>query len=534
MHDYIVVGSGATGAQAAHTLVEHGAKVAMLDVGHREEKYKGLIPDQDFTTLRQQDGNQHRYFVGDKFEGVSWGKVKVGAQLTPSRQFIIRDVERLIPLVSATFTPMESLAYGGLGNGWGLGCFVFSDPELDRAGLDRSEMKEAYETVSQRIGISAVRDDAASYTLGSLKHYQRHLRIDRSCQHLYESYQRKRASLNESGFFMGQPAMALLNEDFGERKKTSYHDMDFYTDHGLSAYRPWITIDQLIKFPNFCYSPNCLVLKYEEHTDYVSVFVHRIDINREETFQCKKLFLTSGVLGTARIVLRSSKSKHRLPLICNHYCYIPCIQPGMLGQPIDQFKTSMAQLVLYHDEDRSHADVAVACLFSYRSLLLFRLLKETPLNFADGRAIMQALQSSFVIAGLHHPDSMGSSKYLELVRDENSITGDSLKADYRQTTEEVVNTDLRERKFLSALRRLRCYPIKRVYPGHGASIHYGGTLPISVEEKSHTLAPNGRLHGTKRIFIADGSGFRYLPAKGLTFSLMANAHRIALKVLEGS
>ena len=49
MHDYIVVGSGATGAQAAHTLVEHGAKVAMLDVGHREEKYKGLIPDQDFT-----------------------------------------------------------------------------------------------------------------------------------------------------------------------------------------------------------------------------------------------------------------------------------------------------------------------------------------------------------------------------------------------------------------------------------------------------------------------------------------------------
>ena len=147
------------------------------------------------------------------------GKVKVGAQLTPSRQFIIRDVERLIPLVSDTFTPMESLAYGGLGNGWGLGCFVFSDPELDRAGLDRSEMKEAYETVSQRIGISAVRDDAASYTLGSLKHSRRHLRIDRNCQHLYESYQRKRASLNESGFFMGQPAMAILNEDLGNGKK---------------------------------------------------------------------------------------------------------------------------------------------------------------------------------------------------------------------------------------------------------------------------------------------------------------------------
>jgi len=176
----------------------------------------------------------------------------------------------------------------------------------------------------------------------------------------------------------------------------------------------------------------------------------------------------------------------------------------------------------------------VACLFGYRSLLLFRLLKETPLNFADGRSIMQLLQSSFVIAGIHHPDSMGSSKYLELAENKDSITGDSLRANYCLTGTEAVKTDQRERKFIAALRELRCFPLKRVYPGYGASIHYGGTLPISVKEKSHTLAPNGRLHGTKRIFIADGSGFRYLPAKGLTFSLMANAHRVALKVLEGS
>ena len=170
IHDYIVVGSGATGAQAAHTLVEHGAKVAMLDVGYRDDKYKHLIPDQDFTTLRQQDNDQHRYFLGDELEGVPWGKVKVGAQLTPSRQFMVRDVERLIPLLSDTFTPMESLAYGGLGNGWGLGCFVFSDSELDQAGLHCSEMKAAYEIVSQRIGISAARDDATAYTLGDLQH----------------------------------------------------------------------------------------------------------------------------------------------------------------------------------------------------------------------------------------------------------------------------------------------------------------------------------------------------------------------------
>jgi hypothetical protein len=36
----------------------------------------------------------------------------------------------------------------------------------------------------------------------------------------------------------------------------------------------------------------------------------------------------------------------------------------------------------------------------------------------------------------------------------------------------------------------------------------------------------------KNIYIADGSGFRYLPAKGITLSLMANAHLTALYAIK--
>jgi hypothetical protein len=53
-------------------------------------------------------------------------------------------------------------------------------------------------------------------------------------------------------------------------------------------------------------------------------------------------------------------------------------------------------------------------------------------------------------------------------------------------------------------------------------------LPFSKEEQPLTLASNGRLHGTSNVYVADGSGFTYLPAKGLTFTLMANAHLAAL------
>src|SRR5579885_71272 len=129
IHDCIVVGSGAAGAQAAQTLIEHGRQVAMLDVGITDDTYKRIIPDKDFISIRENEENQHRYFVGDNFEGLQWGPIRVGAQLTAPRQFIIKDVERLIPIISSSFQPFESLAYGGLGNGWGLGCFVFSDSE---------------------------------------------------------------------------------------------------------------------------------------------------------------------------------------------------------------------------------------------------------------------------------------------------------------------------------------------------------------------------------------------------------------------
>jgi hypothetical protein len=40
------------------------------------------------------------------------------------------------------------------------------------------------------------------------------------------------------------------------------------------------------------------------------------------------------------------------------------------------------------------------------------------------------------------------------------------------------------------------------------------------------------LGGTKNVFVADGSGFKYLPAKGLTLTLMANAHLVALNSLK--
>ncbi len=531
--DYIVVGSGCTGAMAAQTLVEAGASVHMLDVGVVNDTYASLIPDKDFIGIRKTEAEQYRYWIGNEAEGVSWGKVKTGEHLTPSRKHLLQQVDKYLPLTSTSFFPMESLAYGGLGSGWGLGCCEFSKRELDAIGLEDSSMKTAYTTIAKRIGISGTQDDAAPFTLGGLTDYQPAPLMDRNHQLLLKKYTHHKNGFNKRGFFLGRPALALLTQDKDGRKKYAYQDMDFYSDKDESAYRPWITVNQLKRKGNFKYIGDRLVTEFLEHPDHIEVYCINIITDTTEVFKCKKLLLASGVLGTARIVLRSFKKENvKLPLLCNPYTYIPCIQPRMIGKEAEQKKMGFAQLSLFYDEHHTNEDVVMASIYSYQSLMLFRIIKEAPLNFVDARIIMRYLMSGILIMGIHHPEQRSPLKYLEMDRNEDSITGDQLKVGYELTEEEKKKKEEREKKYIKVMRSLGAYALKRINPGYGSSIHYAGTLPFSKNNTSYTLNPQGKLNGTQNIYVADGSGFNYLPAKGLTFSLMANAHLTALNALK--
>ncbi|MDH5283139.1 MAG: GMC oxidoreductase, partial [Gemmatimonadota bacterium] len=84
-----------------------------------------------------------------------------------------------------------------------------------------------------------------------------------------------------------------------------------------------------------------------------------------------------------------------------------------------------------------------------------------------------------------------------------------------------------------ALRRLGCLVppgMTRVLP-KGASVHYSGTLPMTRSDQGPlSCESSGRLRGMTNLIIADGATFPALPAKNLTFTLMANAARLASAV----
>lgn len=530
--DYIVIGSGCTGAMAAQTLVEKGVQVLMLDGGVTDNEYAGTIPDKDYLSIKQQDANQYEYFIGKNFEGIPFGHVKTGEHLTPPRKFMIEKVNEWMPLLSESFFPLESLALGGLGNGWGLGCCKFSKSELQEAGLDASRMNEAYETVGKRIGISGDNDDAAKYTAGDLPDLMDSIEMDSTGKNLYQNYQRKKSSLNKNGFFMGRPSLALLTQNMGKRKAYQYKDLDFYCNQDKSAYRPAFTVEDLKQQSNFSYHGRLVVLKFTEGDNRITVECKRQDTNETVVFECRKLVIAASCLSTARIVLRSYGAYDtQLPIISNPYSYLPAIQPYLLGRDTDRHKVGFAQLSLFYDPDFTNTKVAMSSIYSYRSMMAFHILKETPMSTKNGYAFLQYMMPAFTIAGLFHPEHGGNTKYLALKKEASRLTGDVLNVNYKLTDKENEKVAHNEHKFKAALRQLNCFVLKKMNPGHGSGIHYAGTLPFSNKNEQFKLLPNGKLGHTKNVFVADGSGFTYLPAKGLTFSLMANAHNVALNAL---
>lgn len=527
--DVLVVGSGPAGVNAAAALVDSGWNVGLVDFGNRDATYAPLIYDASFTTLRRTDAGQHRYLLGDRFEGLPSGNVRVGAQLTPPRQYVHADVARSMPVASETFSAMESLAMGGLGNAWGAGAFCFSDEELAQAGLSADAMRPHYERVAARIGVSGTRDDLLPF-LGDCQSLMPGIRLDSNAERVLARYAAKRRRLQANGFYLGQTRLAVCTEPHEGRGPYGYQDMDFWADFDRSVYRPRWTLEGLCQRSNFTYLDRRLVLSFHETADgRVRIQTRGADNGEADTLQATALVLAAGTLSTTRIVLRSLRHYETpLPLVCNAYTYVPVLNVHSLGRRARDERCSLAQLTaIYAPPDGT--DLVQTQFYSYRSLLTFKLIKEIPLGARNALRVMQLVMDALGILGINHADRPAPEKRCLLRAGENGAP-DQLHIDYRPTADETAVQARHERAVLRSFRRLGCWPLKRVSPGNGSSIHYAGTLPIESGDRELTCDADCRLRPTRSVYLADGSVFRYLPAKGLTLSIMANADRVGAAV----
>jgi nucleoside-diphosphate-sugar epimerase len=310
--------------------------------------------------------------------------------------------------------------------------------------------------------------------------------------------------------------------------------MEFWADPDHSVYRSWMTVEKLKGESGFIYQPYCLVIGFTEEENQVRVEAIRTDTNESEVFFCRKLILAAGVFGTARIILRSFNSPEKLPILTNAYAITPCLHLRRLGRPLDHRKTSLGQLELFYDRQGDFHDVSMVTFYTYRSHMLFKLVKESPLNMPASLALMRSLSSALVLGTINHPDRVSDSKYLHRVEDNTRATKDRLNIIYELSEEEARRNSFVEKRILRAFRSLGLIPLSKQNLKPGSVVHYAGTLPFDDGRFPYSLQSGGRLRDSQRVYVADGSGFKYLPANGLTFTLMANAHLVAKGIMNGN
>jgi hypothetical protein len=527
--EHIIVGSGCCGAIAAKTLIDAGVKVTLLDVGY--ENTANFESKMAFQEYRKSEENQSKILLGKNFESLAHLLKDKPIHLTPYRNFVVERVSELLPWIENSFWPTESLAKGGLGNAWGLGTYQYSQNELNACGLSTFDVKKGYQYVSKTIGIAGDNSNIENYGISDEIKIQKPIPLDFNGNRLFNNYTSKKTKLKQKGFTLERTPLAISTEDEKNGEKYKADDWDFYNSQPSSGYRPIYTISQLEKHPNFEYINNQLVLQFEDYQNYIEIQTKNTITNQIEKHFCKKVLFCSGTIGTAKIVMRSLEI-NKLPVICNPYHNIPSIQLNLIGAQNNQYQTGLSQLSLYYDKDNSHSQVAMGSIYSYRSLMGFRLLNEFPLDYKTGLQILKLLQPALNVTGLFYPEHGSETKYFERVKEKNSFTNDVFKGTYKLTEHEIKRINETEKAYKKALFTLGTVPLTTKKLHHGASIHYGGTLQFIKKNKEGFVCENGSLKNHKNIFISDGSGFSFLSGKGLTFTLMAYAHAVALNALK--
>ncbi len=527
----MVVGSGPSGVHFALTLLRKGYAVTMLDVGF--EGQTAVNPEDNFRDLKKNLADPVQYFLGDNFEGVLLpddNREYYG--IPPGKEYVFRS-PRGFSHGSQGFEPLFSFAGGGLAQVWTGGSYPFNDAELADFPFRYAEMAPHYAEVARRIGIAGVEDDLARF-LPLHDHLLGPLDLDEHSSTLLEQYRRHREQLNRMGFHFGRTRIATLSRDMGSRKKCSYLGRCLWGCPNEALYTPALTLRECREYPYVTYVPGMRVTHFTigEANRVNGVVAEPVAGGATREFSVSKLALAAGALCSSKIFLDSlykyTAEVVRLGgLMDNRQVLVPFLNLRLVGRQYNAETYQYHQLGIGIDTGVSKEYVH-GLVTTLKTALMHPIIENLPCDLKTAMFLVRNLHCGLGIVNVNFHDTRRGENYVTLDVDEH--TGNS-RLIIRYAPAPVQATQMKGalKTLRKSLRKMGCL----VAPGMshvrpmGASAHYAGTLPMSVQKQRYTVSKQCQSHDFDNLYLVDGATFPFLPAKNITFSLMANAVRVA-------
>jgi hypothetical protein len=272
--------------------------------------------------------------------------------------------------------------------------------------------------------------------------------------------------------------------------------------------------------------------KFNTKREITSVIAESANGGKSYEFSADNFVLAAGTLSSSRIFLESIYQNTgeiiKLPgLIDNRQVLVPFINLAMIGDSYnpESYQYHQLSMGVESEQPKEYVHCQITTL---KTALAHPIIQSMPLDLKTAIFVYRNVHSALGLVNVNLHDVRRNDNYLTLETNPPSqhsrlVINYLPAADEQRTIKRTVKT------VKAALRKLGCV----VPPGlthirpMGASVHYAGTIPMSAEKATLTASPYCQSHDFKNLYFADGTTYPFLPAKNITFTLMANAVRVA-------
>jgi choline dehydrogenase-like flavoprotein len=465
-------------------------------------------------------------------QDVSWMTQSLASERVPLKRlygssFPYEASDAELSLVRSGVGVSATLACGGFSNVWGAALLPYVDDDISDWPIGVVDLETHYRAAAAITGISAARDDLeALFPLYADPPAS--LAPSAQARQLVERLSRHRASLRAGGIAFGQARLAMTPAAHSPDAGCVYCGLCLYGCPRRLIYNSNATVAALGKSPRFHYRKNVIVERLAEDADGVIVRGRDRLSNEPYEFRGTRAYLAAGAIPTTKILLTSMSALGRpVHMLDSQYYLIPLATLGGGSAASDERLHTLSQVFLeLRDADVSPYTVHLQ-VYTYNDLIGSQVRRAMgPLARALQGLARRLEGHLLVIQGYLH--SAHSARIRMELRDAPTMKEPvlDLAPERNPETQRVLRRVLakltRHARHLGAM---PLFPLVRVEdPGRG--FHVGGTFPMRAVPQAFECDVLGRPFGWRRVHAVDATVLPSIPATTITFTVMANAHRI--------
>ena len=480
-----IIGSGPSAAAVAlAAAAKTTTQVTIVDIGRR---------------LARSEARGHHPNIWPAESVLSWHRALLPISgLVPEKSYFGNT-----PSHSQAGPEYVSDTFGGLTKWWGASFLPLTPSDMSEWPIPYSELHPYFTGLLDHIPISGQADGLSRYFTHDFFNSPP-MRLSGPVHHLIDTL------TGHESILAGTPRLAVSTSG---ANACTYCGQCFYGCYHGSIYSADMTIQRLLRDPNFSYVRGRVTGFRRSPAGWnlqLSSPVHEIG-------PVDNVFVAAGCLGSTELVARFFGLTRKLKLLENPVYWFMAINDGQNNKDVIPADFGLSNALLGIQPEKSpckhyiHIQLYPASLYLWRHVLL---KVAGSLGYRSAEFIHWLSTGRIYIGLLYLDGSFASTSTIQLLP-----SGTSVDFQIQRTADAVAREatmSLRRAMHLARFELLG--PPRRI--AAGTSAHYVGPLAMGSVLGTHGEVEEG-------LNVVDGSVLPSLPAQNITFSIMANAYRIA-------